>query len=87
MHFLNVAAVVFAIGLIYPPEAQAKCHCQCVNGRMQSICSNSGDLLPANCPMMACPMTGPAIVPIQPPQPPPAGTSVCSQRHGRRFCP
>lgn len=29
-----------------------------VNGRMQSICSSSGELLPANCPMTTCPMKG-----------------------------
>jgi hypothetical protein len=82
----KLAAVALAVGLIYSADAQAKCNCQCINGRMQSICSNSGDLLPANCPMTACPLTSPAIVPIQPPQPPPPGTSVCSQQDGRRFC-
>ncbi|MGY3615813.1 hypothetical protein ACVJGD_002009 [Bradyrhizobium sp. USDA 10063] len=77
---------ILALGLIVPAEARAKCECQCVNGQMQPICTNPGELLPPNCPMTACPMTGPTIAPIQPPQPPPPGASVCSQQQGRRVC-
>jgi hypothetical protein len=55
---------VITVGWIYSATAQAKCVCQCVNGRTQSIRSSSEDLLPANCPMTKCPTTGPAIVPI-----------------------
>jgi hypothetical protein len=47
---------------------------------MQSVCSSPGDTVPANCPMSACPMTGPTVLPVQPPQLPPPGASVCSQQ-------
>ena len=68
--FLAVSLLV----LVFALEAKAKCACQCINGRMQPICS-PGDLLPPNCPMTACPMTGPTVVPIHPrnrrrPEPP-----------------
>ena len=53
--FLKIAVLGF--GLICSTEVQAKCVCQCINGRMQSVCSNPGDTVPANCPMSACPMT------------------------------
>jgi hypothetical protein len=76
----------FGFGLICSTEVQAKCVCQCINGRMRSVCSSPGDMVPANCPMSACPMTGPTVLPIQPPQLPPPGTSVCSQQQGRRVC-
>ena len=78
--------VALFVGLISSTDVEAKCSCQCVNGRMQSVCTSPGDLLPANCPMTACTMTGPTVLPIQPPQPPPPGTSVCSQQQGRRIC-
>jgi hypothetical protein len=79
-----LAALVFS--LIICGDARAKCSCQCVNGRMQSVCTGPGDMVPANCPMIACPMTGPTVLPVQPPDLPPPGTSVCSQQQGRRVC-
>ena len=46
--FLKMA--VFGFGLICSTEVQAKCVCQCINGRMQSVCSSPGDTVPANSP-------------------------------------
>jgi hypothetical protein len=57
---------VLVLGLVFASELQAKCVCRCINGRMQPRCTNPGELLPPNCPMTACPMTGVTIVPIQP---------------------
>jgi hypothetical protein len=60
------------------PATNAGCTCQCVNGRMQPLCSSSIDLPPI-CPPAICPITAPSIAPIQPPTLPPLGTSSCRQ--------
>src|SRR5262245_27062079 len=82
--FLQMAVLGF--GLIGSAEVQAKCTCQCINGWMQSVCSSPGDTVPAVCPMTACSMTGPTVLPVQPPQLPRPGTSGCSQQQGRIVC-
>ena len=72
--FLAVSLLVLA----FASEVQAKCACQCINGRMRPICS-PGDLLPPNCPMTACPVTGPTVVPIQPAARRPEPPCVCNK--------
>ena len=57
--------------------AQAKCVCQCVEGRLLPRCTTSTDIPPA-CPMSVCAMTPPSIAP--PMQVPPVGGTQCSQR-------
>jgi len=78
--FPMLALSVFALGLISPVEAQAKCTCQCINGWIQSVCSSPGDTVPATCPRAACPVASPTVLPIQPPQLPPPGTSSAPRR-------
>jgi hypothetical protein len=84
MRSLTIAAL--SVWLVYPTIAQAKCSCQCFNGWMRSVCSGPGDTVPATCPAQACAVTGPTVLPVQPPQVPPPGTSVCNQQGGRNIC-
>ena len=82
----SLKMAVLGFGLICSTELQAKCSCQCFNGWMRSVCSGPGDTVPATCPAQACAVTGPTVLPVQPPQVPPPGTSVCKQQGGRNVC-
>jgi hypothetical protein len=70
------AALVFAL-LCICQEVHADCSCQCINGRMQPVCSNL-DVAPL-CPPTFCPVGAPSITPPQVPMVPPVGTRSCRQ--------
>jgi hypothetical protein len=78
MRGLALVVALFSAVTVYlaAPQAQSNCTCRCVNGSMQSICSNALDI-PAICPPTVCPIVPPSITPIQPPTIPPIGTSYC----------
>ena len=69
-------AIPFAFFLA--ADSEASCVCRCVDGEMQPLCSSTIDLPPI-CLMTICSMTPPSIVPLQPTELPPLGTSECSQ--------
>jgi hypothetical protein len=62
--------------LLISTAAYAECECQCVNGQMQSMCSNTTDI-PRICPPSICPMTPPSVTPIMPPMVAPPGATRC----------
>ena len=41
---ITIALLTFCISFALTSQAQAGCTCQCVNGRMQPLCSSSLDL-------------------------------------------
>lgn len=73
---LVIIAVLFLL-LGIANEAKAACQCNCINGRMQSLCSSSLDV-PAMC-VGVCPIAPPSIKPIKVPRIPPIGASFCNQ--------
>jgi hypothetical protein len=56
---LTIALLTFCIGFALTSQARAECTCQCVNGRMQPLCSSSLDLPPI-CPPAICPIISPS---------------------------
>jgi hypothetical protein len=70
------AASVFAL-VCMCQAAHADCSCQCIDGRMQPVCSNLD--VPPRCPLTFCPLGAPTITPPQVPTVPPAGTRSCRQ--------
>jgi hypothetical protein len=75
---LIIALLTFCISVALTSQAWAECTCQCVNGRMQPLCSSSLDLPPI-CPPAICPIMSPSIAPINPPTIPPLGATSCQQ--------
>jgi hypothetical protein len=75
---LTIALLTFCISFALTSQARAECTCQCVNGRMQPLCSSSLDL-PSICPPAICPIMSPSIASINPPTIPPLGTTSCRQ--------
>lgn len=67
-----------AAGSLLPIPSFAACSCECINGSVQAVCSNSLDIRPI-CPPRICPIVPPSIQPIQTPYIPPIGTSGCRQ--------
>ena len=57
--------------------ALAACRCACVDGQIQSVCTQPYDV-PALC-SGACPVAPADVAPLQEPGVPPIGTSVCHQ--------
>ena len=76
MHPLRGLAGVVLLCVVVVPTAQAGCVCRCVNGVVQSICTNALDIAPI-CSPTVCPITPPSIAPIPAPRVPPIGTSSC----------
>jgi len=70
--------VIVALALCaFSSQVQAGCTCQCVNGKMQPLCSSALDIAP---PCMGiCGPVAPSIAPINPPTIPPVGTTSCRQ--------
>lgn len=76
---MKLLAGVFALAWIASiSPATANCICQCVDGRMQPLCSSSLGVPPI-CPPAICPIMPPSITPINPPTIPPIGTTACRQ--------
>ena len=71
---MKIASAIMILGatFIFASRADAECICQCVDGRMQPLCSRSIDLPPI-CPPTICPKAAPSIAPINPPTIPPIG--------------
>jgi hypothetical protein len=73
MPFLIAIAAI----MLWAGEAKAGCTCQCVDGRMQPLCSSTLDIAP---PCMGiCPLTMPGIAPLDDLSLPPLGTTSCRQ--------
>ena len=70
--------VIVALALcVFSSQAQAGCTCQCVDGKMQPLCSSTLDIAP---PCMGiCGPVAPSIAPINPPRISPLGTTSCRQ--------
>ena len=72
-------AATLLVGLAWmvaPTSASAACSCECVNGQAVPLCESSLDI-PPPC-MRLCPMTPPAVKPLDPITLPPLGTDTCS---------
>ena len=70
-------SLFFAVLLsVLPASVWANCVCQCVNGEVEAICSNSMSIPPI-CPPRVCPITPASIEPILSPRIPPIGTNDC----------
>jgi len=59
-------------------NAISACRCACVNGEMQSLCSNSLDI-PALCNGI-CPLAPASVQPLPSLRIPPIGTEQCTQK-------
>jgi hypothetical protein len=70
-----VALTIIGVGLL-PTSASATCVCRCVNGEMQSICSNSIEVPPI-CPPTVCQIVPPSVAPVPTPMVPPIGATSC----------
>ena len=68
---------LFSLGL--SASAVADCICNCVNGRVQPICSRVNEIPPI-CSPQICPIQPPSIQPISPPTIPPIGTQRCGMK-------
>ena len=80
---MSFVGLIAAAGLAaFVSSAHAECICQCVNGQMQPLCTNSIEIPPI-CPPTICLIMSPSIPPIATPMIPPIGTSSC---HPARVC-
>jgi len=74
---LSKAALFIALSLAASPlPVHAKCRCECVDGKVTTLCERSNEIAP-RCPSRICRTSPPAVRPIKPPRIPPLGVEEC----------
>ena len=76
MKVIAVISLLF-ISVNLNSTANASCTCECVNGQVEAICSNSMELRPLCAPRL-CPLVNPSLKPLDSLTLPPLGTTTCT---------
>jgi len=71
-----VVRLLALVLVIFSQLANADCSCECINGRVQAVCSSTLDLKPI-CSPRICPILTPGIRPLPSLRVPPIGTTSC----------
>lgn len=79
---IKLALVVLFIGFMAVSPAEARCSCQCVNGKVQQTCDSTMDVEPV-CPAATCPSSKSSAAPAN--RPAPAANRNCREEQVCNF--
>ena len=77
MRRLLAATLFLGTICMAPSPAAAACSCECVNGQEVALCDSALDI-PPSCGTRVCPISPPAVRPVDPITLPPLGTEICT---------
>jgi hypothetical protein len=73
---MAIALLLAALTSVASAQENDSCVCECVNGQVQAVCTNTL-AVPPICAPRVCPIVPPEVTPIEPPTVPPVGTTEC----------
>ena len=77
-HYKVFLVITLLVASLFPYEVNARCACNCVDGRVMALCSNTLEIPPICAPRI-CPLRSPSIKPLPSLQLKPLGTTYCRQ--------